>query len=249
MIRKRLCKSFAVIAGLVLLAALCACSNRGQNEPPLKPPSQAAAPETSPDISPIPAQQIKGAFNPAVRAIASGKVIVTFDYKRQSGTASNQFAVWIEDMDGQLVKTLYATRFTASGGYKDRPDSLALWVEKSGLAAMTKSEVDAITGATPKAGNLSYTWDLTDVNGGVVSPGAYQFFVEGTLRWKNVALYSGVITIGDAPATVQADTEFTYVASDKQAALTSDSPENSMISTVTASFIPQAMEESVTTAQ
>ena len=172
------------------------------------------------------------------RSFDSGILTVTFDYEKQSGYASNQFAVWIEDMDGNYINTLYVTKYTANGGYKNRPDSIALWVEKSDLASMQKSEVDAIAGATPKTGNLSYSWDLTDSKGNTVQPGEYKFFVEGTLRWKNYVLYSGVITIGDEPVTVQAGIEVVYESSDNQAALTSDSPENAMITAVTASFTP-----------
>lgn len=170
----------------------------------------------------------------------SGMLTITFDYEKQSGSASNQFAVWIEDMDGNYINTLYATRWTANGGYKTRPDSIALWVEKSGLDSMQKSEVDAIAGATPKAGNLFYSWNLTDTNSKTVLPGDYKFFVEGTLRWKNRVIYSGVIEIGGSPVTVSANAEFIYEASDKQAALTETSPENSMIGSVTASFVPNS---------
>ena len=77
-----------------------------------------------------------------------------------------------------------------------------------------------------------------DAKGNKVPHGDYKFFVEGTLRWKNYVLYSGIITLGDKPVTVQADVEFKYETSDRQAALTSDSPENSMISNVIASFLP-----------
>ena len=171
-------------------------------------------------------------------AYEPGTLTITFEYEKISGMASNQFAVWIEDVDGQLIQTLYATRWTANGGYKNRPDSIALWVEKSNLASMQKSEVDAITGATPRAGSLAYVWNLADVSGNAILPGEYKFLVEGTLRWKNHVIYSGVIEIGDEPVTVQADADFIYEASDRYAALTSDSPENSMISQVTASFIP-----------
>ena len=105
---------------------------------------------------------------------------------------------------------------------------------------MEKSKVDAIAGATPREGNLSYSWDLADINGNMVQPGEYKFFVEGTLRWKNFVIYSGVITISDTPDTVTAEAEFNYEASDRQDALTGESPENSMITAVTASFTPNA---------
>jgi hypothetical protein len=172
----------------------------------------------------------------------AGKVVIEFDYKNQSGRASNQFAVWIEDTGGNFVNTLYVTRYTANGGFRVRPDSIRIWVERSGLASMQQSEIDAIAGATPRAGALSYTWDLTDANGDKVSPGEYNFFVEGTLRWKNLVLYSGTITVGDDPVTVQADAEFIYAGSGDQPALTDDSPENSMIGPVRASFVPAGKE-------
>ena len=168
----------------------------------------------------------------------SGKLTVTFDYEKQSGHGSNQFAVWIEDADGKLIKTLYATKFTANGGYKNRPDSIPVWTEKSGLASLQKSEVDAITGATPKAGKLSYDWDCKGADGNAVSPGQYTFMVEGTLRGKNQVLYAGKIEIGDSPTTADATPDYTYEAADNYPELSSDSSENSMIGGVTASFVP-----------
>ena len=86
----------------------------------------------------------------------SGMLTITFDYEKQSGSASNQYAVWIEDMNGNYINTIYATQWTAKGGYKNRPDSIALCVDKSDLASMPDYYVDAISGATPRAGNVSY---------------------------------------------------------------------------------------------
>jgi len=157
---------------------------------------------------------------------------------KQSGSASNQHAVWIEDTSGNVIATLFASQWTATGGYKTRPDSIALWANRAGLASMTKDEVDAVSGATPKSGQLSYTWDLTDKNGNIVPPGDYMFFVEGTLRWKNFVLYSGMITLSTDLVTVQANAEFTYEGDGRYKALTSDSPEKSMIGPVTAVFTP-----------
>jgi hypothetical protein len=162
------------------------------------------------------------------------KLSVSFDYVKQSGYASNQFAVWIEDMDGNLVKTLYATHYTADGGYRDRPDSIPLWVEKSGLSSLSNDEVDAISGATPKAGTLSYTWDLDDGDGNAAMQGEYKVFIEGSLRWKNCVVYSAVV---DTSGNISDfETEYIYAESDGQPALTSDSPENEMIKDVTAEW-------------
>jgi len=168
----------------------------------------------------------------------TGEVVITLDYVRQPGSASNQYAVWIEDMQGNLIKSLYASRWTANGGYSSRPDSIPLWVAKAGLSSMAKSEVDAVSSATPGTGPASHTWDLTDLDGAKVQAGDYTFFVEGTLRWKNFVLYSGVITVRSAPTVTEAEAAYTYMASDRQPALTSDSSEIAMIANVAARFTP-----------
>jgi hypothetical protein len=84
---------------------------------------------------------------------------VEFDiaFNRQSGYATNQFAVWIETPDGEFVKTIAVTEFTANGGYENRPDALKLWRESGGL-----DDVDAVTTATPK-GEATYRWTLVSV--------------------------------------------------------------------------------------
>ena len=110
--------------------------------------------------------------------------------------------------------------------------------EKANLADMKSTEVDAVSGATPGTGAQSYIWDLTDLNGETVLQGEYIVFVEGTLRWKNYVLYSGVISIGSDPAVVQATPVFHYEESDRYAALTDSSVENNMIGPVTVEFIP-----------
>ena len=171
------------------------------------------------------------------------RVVVEFDFKEQSGHASNQFAVWVEDTKGNLIKTLYATHYTANGGYKNRPDSVPVWVTKSELSSMDKKQIDAISGATPKTGMLHYYWDLTDNDGKRVSPDKYTILVEGTLRWKNQVLFSAEIDLSEIreyeaiPTKHQAHPEYTYEATDSQEALTSDSPENAMIENVAVSYV------------
>jgi len=163
-------------------------------------------------------------------------VAVTFDYQKQSGYASNQFAVWVEDADGNLVKTLFVTKFTVNGGYEKRPDAIPVWVEQSGIAQGTAQ--DAVSGATPKSGSLRYVWDLTDQNGERVPDGTYTYNVEGTLRWKNHVLFTGEITLNGEVATGTATGNYTYAASDEQAALTDTAPEHNMIQNVVATYIP-----------
>ena len=254
-------RTILTIIILVLLLALCACSNSGgqrgtttpapdsqtlSEAPTTSAPTPAPTsptspiPSSSPEISSPPPQPESDPANAVASTDEPSRIVISFSYVNQSGSASNQYAVWIEDMDGTYLQTVFATQWTANGGYETRPDSIAIWVEKSGIASMPSYYVDAISGATPQTGEITCVWNLADVDGNAVPPGEYRFFVEGTLRWKNYVLYSGVIEIGNAPVTVQADAEFIYEGSGNQSALTSDSPENAMIGAVTATFIPTA---------
>jgi hypothetical protein len=133
---------------------------------------------------------------------------ITFSYTRLSGSASNQFAVWIENAQGQYIKTLYATRYTANGGWRQRPSSIPMWVKQSGLSDMTKTQIDALTGATPRTGTLTYTWDGTDNRGVAVPAGNYVIILEGTLRWENQVYYRAPIRLGQGVAAATVNVEY-----------------------------------------
>jgi hypothetical protein len=144
----------------------------------------------------------------SLQAAGQGGVEVTFTYARQSGSASNQFAVWVEDSVGTYIKTLYASRFTASGGWKRRPLSIPQWVKQSGLASLNKQETDAVTSATPAAGALTYTWDGTNQAGAIVPAGEYTLYLEATLRNESRVVYSATVLVGsgntgEAPVQTQ----------------------------------------------
>ena len=121
-------------------------------------------------------------------------VRVSLTYTAQSGTASNQFALWVEDETGQYIATLYATQYTANKGYKDRPQSQPIWVEKANPEDMTKQTLDIVAGATPKSGALYYEWRYTDDAGRPIdSQARYTIRLEATLRWDNYLLWTAVI--------------------------------------------------------
>lgn len=124
-----------------------------------------------------------------------GSLEIAVDFTR-GGRASSQFAIWIEDAEGKLVKTVYATRFTANGGYRKRPESLPTWVAKVLPAATDKTLVDGVSGPTPKNGAQRYAWDGTDHNGKPVPAGEYRFILEGSFFWANRVFYSGIVWYG-----------------------------------------------------
>ncbi|MCL2804591.1 MAG: DUF2271 domain-containing protein [Treponema sp.] len=151
---------------------------------------------------------------------------LSFNFTRQSGSASNQYAVWIEDSQGQYVKTLYASRWTANGGYSRRPTSIPLWVQKSNLAGKSREQVDALSGATPRTEIVSHTWDGTDSQGEVVPDADYVLILEGTLRWENQVYYRAPISIGHGVSEPEINIE--YVSGDRNT-----TAERSMITNVT----------------
>ncbi len=201
-------KYAAILAAILALLFLCSC--------------QASVPEAPPPPEPARSE--------------AGSVAISFDFNSQTGYASNQYAVWIEDGSGNFIKTLYATRYTANGGYALRPDSIPQWVERSGLANM--DNVDAISGPTPQSGTTSYIWDCTGSDGTPVPDGTYKFFVEGSLRWKNRVLYTGDIEVSGAASSVEAAAEYFYEGADDQPALDASAEENNMIPSVKAIYTP-----------
>ena len=46
------------------------------------------------------------------KAAKANTLEVSFNYQRQQGPGSNQYAVWIENEKGEVVKTLFVTSFT-----------------------------------------------------------------------------------------------------------------------------------------
>ena len=141
---------------------------------------------------------------------------VTFNYQRQAGPGSNQYAVWIENEKGDVVRTLFVTSYTTKGrtrpgeepmrGYVKRPACVPTWVKAAKAAEQTDQQLDAFTGATPQADALqTFVWDFTDQQGKAVPKGTYKVFVEATLFGESDIIYSGTFTTkdkaGDVPLT------------------------------------------------
>ena len=71
------------------------------------------------------------------------QVQIRFDYNHMATIASNQFALWVEDNDGKLIKTIYVTGFTGTRrGYRNREMSLPHWVKAADPENMTDDAMD-----------------------------------------------------------------------------------------------------------
>lgn len=122
---------------------------------------------------------------------------INVDYEKQEGPGSNQWAIWIEDPQGYLVKTIFVTAFTADGGYIPRPACTPVWVSKADPSSLSGASIDAFSGATPASGLLTYKWDLTDNDGTPVDNGEYAFVVESTLFGDSEAIFKAPFTVGN----------------------------------------------------
>ncbi|AGK97021.1 DUF2271 domain-containing protein [Clostridium pasteurianum] len=159
-----------------------------------------------------------------------GSVKIKYNLNYIRKLASNQVAVWIEDSQGNYIKSLYASKYTADGGYKQRPEALTEWISKSGWKNATKNEIDTVSGATQNPGNINLTWDCKDEKGAAVKPGKYIYIVEGNIYWGSRVLYKGDIEIGNSENTSNAKANY----------INKDSSNNdTLIKNVSAEFTPK----------
>ncbi len=97
------------------------------------------------------------------------KVVVTFHLGFKDELPP-QTGVWVEDSEGEFVKTLYVSGF--SGYAKEKQVNLPNWSKSSDF------ETDGTTAASIDWGKHSYVWDLTDHQGKRVKDGLYKVNVE-----------------------------------------------------------------------
>ena len=144
-----------------------------------------------------------------VLPIAAKSVELSFNYQKQSGAGSNQWAVWIENSEGKVVRTLTVTSFTSKGrggrrGYTFRPTCVPTWVKNAKAEEMTDEQIDAVTGATPsQSGIQTYTWDFKDADGKEVPAGDYKICFEATLYFNSILLYIGSLSTKDKAGDIK----------------------------------------------
>lgn len=101
--------------------------------------------------------------------------------------------------------------------------------EKAGISTMQKDAVDSMSGATPKAQRLLYTWAEQSGDSTILPAGAYNYFVECNYFWEDTVLYSGTIRVGKKIDSNTAVARYSTESAKKY----------NIIENVTATFIPQ----------
>ena len=144
---------------------------------------------------------------------AATAVEVSFEYERQQGPGSNQYAVWIENEQGEVVRTLFVTSFTTKGrsrdgqparrGYTYRPACVPTWVTHAKAAEMSDEAIDGVTGATPQSGRQTFSWDMKDAQGRAVPSGTYKVYVEATMFNQSIVTYTGSFSTKDKAGAIK----------------------------------------------
>lgn len=113
----------------------------------------------------------------------------------------NIVAIWIEDNQGNFVKTLLAYAQT-------RKTHLNTWEASTTAAGSPYNTVDAITGATKTShATRTCSWDGTDINGNIVSDGTYKLRMEltdknGTGNFSTFTFEKDTLQVNLTPANV-----------------------------------------------
>ena len=134
---------------------------------------------------------------------------ISFNYNKQQGPGSNQYAVWIEDEAGAVVKTLFVTEFTSKGrarggqpaqrGYTYRPTCVPTWVKNVKAESLTDAQMDAFSGATPaSSGVQTFIWDFTDQSGKAIPAGSYKVYLQATYYNEGIVTYTGTFSDKDS---------------------------------------------------
>jgi len=141
---------------------------------------------------------------------ASGTVDITYVLNYTPTSEKNQIGVWIEDNDGNYVKSLYVTPHAANGKWRERPDMLSEWARKSDWKNASSADVDAVSRITQAVGPQTVVWDLTDKLGAPVSTGIYIYKIEGFRSGTNCVLWRGRIDVGGNGSTSVAEAIYTH---------------------------------------
>ncbi len=143
--------------------------------------------------------------SPAVTAAAppAGVLELSFMYLPPSSLEPTYHtAIWLEDDNGRLVRTLYVTRELSATGYKVG-EACPEWVNQAHWEKEAPAVVDAVTGPTPSVGTGALRFDLGALG---IAPGRYQFKFQVHITDTYNVLYRGRIDTTQAAGDVALDT-------------------------------------------
>ena len=142
-------------------------------------------------------------LTPLMAAGPAGTLEVRF-YFSPAGSVEPTYhtAMWLEDADGKMVKTLFVSQELSGGAYRvvtACPD----WVKQAHWEAAPQNDVAAVTAPTPAVGSGALTFDLARLS---LPPGTYGFRFQVHITEQHNVLYRGTFTLGGPDADVKLET-------------------------------------------
>lgn len=190
--RSHLAKA-AAAGALVLIPAACGDGDKATFE---QSPTETLAPApagTEPALVesiPLTTEGVGTGF--VVPASLEMSVALTYTAAAGGGRVHNPYiAVWIEDSNGNLVKTLRVWSQQTPKGQRYLRD-LTSWYERSSVSAPD----DTVSSPTRAPGSYTLVWDGTDASGNKVVEGDYVLLVEAAREKGPYSITSAVITLG-----------------------------------------------------
>jgi hypothetical protein len=113
-------------------------------------------------------------------------------------------AIWLEDTNGKIVRTLYVSQELSDTAYKlgkACPD----WVKQANWSAAPKSDVAAVTAPTPTVGVGDMTFDLAKLG---IPPGTYGIRFQVHISERYNILHRGQFTTGGPAGDVKLETVY-----------------------------------------
>lgn len=133
----------------------------------------------------------------------SGTLALRFFYNTPGSVEPTYHtAVWIEDAQGKIVRTLYVSQELSSSGFKTGtwcPD----WVKQAHWDAAPKAEVAAVTAPTPNVGDSEMIFDFAQLG---IAPGTYGFRFQVHIAENYNVLYRGTVVVGGPDAEIKLET-------------------------------------------
>ena len=136
-----------------------------------------------------------------LKAQTTGQLTVATTTSSAGGNYAprNIVAIWVEDAEGNFVKTLLAYA-------QSRRTHLNTWQASTQAAGTEYNVVDAITGSTRSShGTRNCTWNATDYNGNTMADGTYSVWMEltdrnGTGNFSSFSFEKGPDVVNLTPA-------------------------------------------------
>lgn len=133
----------------------------------------------------------------------AGALVVKFFYDTPTTVEPTYHtAIWLEDKNGKMVKTLFVSSELATKEYK-MGNACPDWVKVAQWEKVAQNVAAAVTSSTPSVGQDEMTLDLAKLN---IAPGTYGFRFQVHVSEEFNILYKGDVKVGGPAAAIKLET-------------------------------------------